>query len=200
MIKSRFMNLYEKRQEVINAIVNCTNKKSFLEVGDYREFTVPYHTMLLDALTASLPEGELIRNLNNNIALLDRSMLYATFTGSFGQRILLHAIYRDTVSLSNEILTPGVKEQMKLEYEQYILQMRAYVGVRYHALPTDMSEIIRFAPFSFNNKHILDAQGADTTMAKIHKQVQLTATIFYCDDIAELDEVGFFDFREPATA
>ena len=115
MIKTRYANLYEKRQDVINAIVNCTNKKSFLETGDYHEFTVPYHTMLLDALTASLPQGEVIRTLNNNIALLD-------------------------------------------------------------------------------------GRPSDTAVAKIHKQVQMTATIFFSEDIAELDEVGFFDFREPTIA
>ena len=33
-----------------------------------------------------------------------------------------------------------------------------------------------------------------------NKRVTLTGTVFFCDDIAELDEIGFFTIKESTNA
>ena len=53
---------------------------------------------------------------------------------------------------------------------------------------------------NFSGFRTKSAASSNPVFGSFNKRVTLTGTVFFCDDIAELDEIGFFTIKESTNA
>ena len=53
---------------------------------------------------------------------------------------------------------------------------------------------------NFSDFRTKSAASSNPVFGSFNKRVTLTGTVFFCDDIAELDEIGFFTIKESTNA
>jgi hypothetical protein len=187
MFVNRQLNLHRDRQQVIDMIASCTRKQTFNRSKlDYETFSIPLHTMLVEALLTSLPASSKHRIFNEKICRARKVMVYGVFIASFGQRLLLSAIYRPPVFFNAEATLESVKENQAL-----LEKLKSYIRTKYSVDHGDMAKDFEFHGFK-------TASGPNTNEAyePFNKKVVLTGSVFYCDDITELDEIGIMEIKE----
>lgn len=191
MSNERYFNLHEDRQVVIDTIASCTKKGNFSGEDGYFNYAVPAHNMLLDALLISVPTLEKHLIFNRNISVPSKSMLYGVFTGSHQQRLLLSAIYAPSVNN----LTFDERKESATQNMVTLDSLRMYIGSKYNVDNSDFGRNFNFSGFRTKS-----AASSNPVFGSFNKRVTLTGTVFFCDDIAELDEIGFFTIKESTNA
>lgn len=182
MFGERFFNMHESRAEVVNLIAACTRKKTFRDHDGYTNYAMPLHNMLLKALIDSVSNDTKAEVFRRNISEPRKSMLYGTFTGSHGQRLLVSAIYRTPEVLAYDDRVTSAQENINMRE-----RLKGMTALKFHVDPTDFAKDFQFD--GFKSRGCPDNNPA---YGDFNKKVVLTACVFYCDDATLLDEIGFF--------